>query len=110
MTDKPTIDDGGPVYPGPGKLEHWHPDHPPVQKWNKGITLRQRAAIELRVPSSGLDWLDEMIRRAKRDELAGLAMQALSSRENVRSSDRDLAIIAYIQADAMLNALDNKNP
>ena len=38
-----------------------------------GMTLRQYAAIKLRVPDSGLDWLDDMIRRTKRDNLAGRA-------------------------------------
>ena len=35
-----------------------------------GMTLRQYAAIKLRVPNSGSDWLDEMIRTSLRDELA----------------------------------------
>ena len=29
-----------------------------------GMDLRQYAAIHLRLPDSGLDWLDEMIRKA----------------------------------------------
>lgn len=35
-----------------------------------GMTLRQYAAIKLRVPDSGTDWLDDMIRQSLRDELA----------------------------------------
>ncbi|HLJ47125.1 MAG TPA: hypothetical protein VKU01_14005 [Bryobacteraceae bacterium] len=30
------------------------------------MPLRAYAAIQLRVPDSGIDWLDEMIRRARR--------------------------------------------
>ena len=42
----------------------------------EGMTMRQYAAIHLRVPSSGTDWLDAMILESKRDELASKAMQA----------------------------------
>lgn len=44
-----------------------------------GMTLRQYAAIKLRVPNSGTDWLDEMIRQSVRGELAAKAMQTLIS-------------------------------
>ena len=37
------------------------------------MTLRQYAAIKLRVPNSGTDWLDEMILKSLRDELAAKA-------------------------------------
>ncbi|MHA7813230.1 MAG: hypothetical protein ACX94C_07565 [Phycisphaerales bacterium] len=40
------------------------------------MSLRQYAAIQLRVPNSGTDWLDEMIRESKRDEFAGQALAA----------------------------------
>lgn len=33
-----------------------------------GMSLRQYAAIKLRVPNSGTDWLDEMINEARRME------------------------------------------
>ena len=46
-----------------------------------GMTLRQYAAIKLRVPNSGTDWLDEMIRQSLRDELAAKAMQGLVSND-----------------------------
>lgn len=35
----------------------------------EGMTLRQYAAIKLKVPDSGTDWLDEMIRQSLRDDL-----------------------------------------
>lgn len=38
-----------------------------------GVTNRVRAAIELRVPDSGIDWLDAMIVRSRREWLAALA-------------------------------------
>ena len=39
-----------------------------------GITLVQHAAIKLKVPRSGLDWLDEMIIESRRMDYAGQAL------------------------------------
>jgi hypothetical protein len=72
--DKAKIDDGGPAFPAgiqmrdPVTLE-WG-DLPP-----QGMSLRAYAAIKLRVPDSGIDWLDAMIVKAKRDEFAGMEVQ-----------------------------------
>ena len=81
-----------------------------------GMTLRQYAAIKLRVPNSGTDWLDEMIRESLRDELAGKAMQAFSRGANnvmfgVSYPDNNMnyALAAYAMADAMLEAREVKN-
>ena len=49
----------------------------------QGMTLRQYAAIKLRVPNSGTDWLDEMIRTSLRDDLAAKAVQAYFTDPNV---------------------------
>jgi hypothetical protein len=38
-----------------------------------GMTLRQYAAIHLKVPNSGTDWLDDMIRQSLRDDFAAKA-------------------------------------
>jgi hypothetical protein len=35
-----------------------------VDSLHKGMTLRQYAAIKLRVPESGEPWLDDMIRKS----------------------------------------------
>ena len=79
-----------------------------------GMTLRQYAAIKLRVPNSGTDWLDEMIRQSLRDELAAKAMQTLIACAWDRSGDTNhiidddgrvsLHLRSYEQADAMLKA------
>jgi len=45
------------------------------------MSIRQYAAIHLRVPNSGTDWLDEMIREAQRNEFAGQALIALAPEE-----------------------------
>lgn len=44
---------------------------------NEGMTLRQYAAIHLKVPSSGDQWLDDMIRESQRNDLAAKAMQIM---------------------------------
>ena len=70
----------GPAFPTTERVE-FHEDlgsgKPGCREYmaSSGMDLRQYAAIKLRVPDSGLDWLDEMIRKSLRDELAGKAMQ-----------------------------------
>ena len=104
MSEK--IETGGPAYP------HTLRGHPT----ETGMTLRQYAAIKLRVPSSGTDWLDEMIRESLRDELAGKAMQAfIRGANNVMfgvsypDNNMNYALAAYAMADAMLKAREVKN-
>lgn len=97
------IDNGGPAFPVPLN---------PGQSWNEmgscdGMTLRQYAAIKLRVPDSGTDWLDEMISKSLRDEFAAKAMQGLLSCPVQPQSGADMfARDAYTMADAMLRARD----
>lgn len=71
-----------------------------------GMTLRQYAAIKLRVPDSGNDWLDEMIRHSLRDEFAANAMQAMLAHPDSKetASPQTYASAAYTMADAMLEA------
>ena len=95
MSEK--IETGGPAFPRP-------------QGGDAGMTLRQYAAIKLRVPSSGTDWLDEMIRQSLRDELAAKAMQAMVSAEVAESfRPSGWEDEAYKMADAMLEAREVKN-
>ncbi len=109
MDDK--IKDGGPAFPVPGMSGL--PNDQCV--WPEyGMTLRQYAAIKLRVPDSGTDWLDEMIRQSMRNELAAQAMQTLIScvwddcgdtNYIVDSNSRlSLHLRSYEHADAMLKA------
>ena len=61
MTDKP--DDGGTAFP-----RHYSP-HTRYQPGEvDGMTLRQYAAVILRVPDSGTPWLDKMILKSRRDD------------------------------------------
>ena len=68
-----TKDTSGPAFP-------CHPEIVPHKERDfAGMTLRQYAAIKLRVPNSGTDWLDEMIRESMRNEMAAQAMAAIVS-------------------------------
>lgn len=89
------IKDGGPAFPVQD-----------ASAWQgHGMTLRQYAAIKLRVPNSGTDWLDEMIRTSLRDELAAKAAQGICAHESTWGlADTGIATKAYIIADAMLAA------
>lgn len=98
------IDDGGPAFPDPCAA---HPGSFPPDE-SKGMTLREYAAIKLRVPDSGLDWLDAMIQKSRRDVFAGQVLPGLLANKGV---DADAAWVwagaAYKMADAMLAELEN---
>lgn len=85
----------------------------------QGMTLRQYAAIKLRVPESGDEWLDNMIRASLRNEFAGRALQAsigactrgeerdallAAMARSGRSPSEQLAVDAHHFADAMLRS------
>ena len=105
MTDKP---DGGAAFPseqGSDQFGCWN------QTYDSGMSLRQYAAIKLRVPDSGLLWLDEMIEKSNRDWLAGMVLQGMNAclvdSSNWPTKDettRVMAEAALTQTDAMLNA------
>jgi hypothetical protein len=108
MTDHPK--DGGPAFP----LQSIGPDFKPGYH---GMTLRAYAAIQLRQPDSGIDWLDDMIRNARRDDLAGRALAGAIANPNTpgemialdfRGAKDILADFAYAHADAMLAAREGK--
>ena len=96
------IEDGGPAFPSNRDMRYEQEfDH------EGGMTLRQYAAIKLRVPNSGTDWLDEMILASLRDDLAAKAMQGMAGSHGYceRGWDqKDLSGQAYELADATLAA------
>lgn len=86
-------DHGGPAFP----------HDPDAQFYERsGMTLRQYAAIKLRIPDSGTDWLDRMILKAKRDDLAAQALQGMLSDSEVKASTMEFAEQAYTLASATL--------
>lgn len=78
-----TKDDGGPAFPA----KHTVLSTPEQRALGvdgfveelPGLTKREYAAIHLRVPDSGSQWLDEMIEKARRTEFAGRALAGLLS-------------------------------
>jgi len=64
------------------------------------MSLRQYAAIKLRVPESGAGWLDEMILKSLRNEFAGMALFHIINGHKARMEH--CARSAYRLADAML--------
>jgi hypothetical protein len=74
-----------------------------------GMTLRQYAAIKLKVPDSGTDWLDEMIVKSLRDYFAAKAMQATMARLSPNLKAMELAAaLSYEMADEMIKAREAK--
>ena len=85
-----------------------------------GLTALEYAAIKLRVPDSGTEWLDAMIRKSIRDRYVEIAMQSVLSDElaNRAPYDEDtgekidtlddpfLGAICHDIADHMLKARD----
>jgi hypothetical protein len=100
MSDKET---GGSAFPNEGGAGNL---------WNgKGMTLRQYAAIKLKVPDSGTEWLDAMIEQSLRDDFAAKAMQAYISAYPCQALEETLVVDyepiagdSYEMADAMLKA------
>jgi hypothetical protein len=88
------LNDGGPAFPVPSLAV------------GSGMTLSQYAAIKLRVPESGTDWLDDMIRKSNRDYFAAAALQGMNL--STQYSYYDYAKDAYQFADAMLKAREAK--
>ena len=84
------------------------------------LTAIEHAAIELRVPNSGTDWIDAMIRKHNRMQLAAMAMQGLLSDEGIMgftieaandngiSRRRATSQLAIMAADALIAELEAK--
>lgn len=103
---------GGPAFPG-----QWYDFQPLTgeqvvrEQW-EGMSLRQYAAIHLRVPDSGVDWMDEMIRKAQRDYFAAKALPEVLAQKDVHGHLREwenAAWISYQIADAMLRKRETIN-
>lgn len=91
---------GGPAFPTDSERQNGANSY-----HYEGMTLRQYAAIKLRVPESGDEWLDGMIRKCLRDELAAKAAQGLLA-SDAAGAWGNFAESAYKMADAMLKERD----
>ncbi len=75
----------------------------PAEHISDQYDLREYAAIKLRIPDSGIDWLDEMIVKAERRNIAAKAMQGLLANSDVDiHAKEDIAILSYEHADAII--------
>jgi hypothetical protein len=84
---------GGAAFPIP------HSNEPGAYEAETGMSLREYAAITLRVPNSGTDWLDDMIRESRRMDFAG---QALAGEYTKWDNPNSVAFFVNEVADAML--------
>jgi hypothetical protein len=75
-----------------------------------GMTLRQYAAIHLKVPNSGDDWLDEMIATSVRNDLAAKVLQVALAGRPESSTAEQLVKLTYIIADEMVKAQKGNAP
>jgi len=66
-----------------------------------GMTMQQYAAIKLKVPDSGIDWLDEMILKSIKDDFAAKVLPQCCE---VCGTKTTAAEEAYRVADAMMKA------
>jgi hypothetical protein len=53
------------------------------------LSLRAYAAIKLKQPDSGIDWIDEMILKAKRDEVAAKAREFYQTLKSIKYEPPD---------------------
>lgn len=74
-----------------------------------GITIREHAAIELRIPHSGDDQIDAMIRKANRRDLAKAAMQGRVACSTIRTDDPEAYARDSVKlADALIVKLEKE--
>ncbi len=95
-------ENGGPAFPIPCQDDR--DCSPRFESGYGGMSLRRYAAIKLRVPDSGTDWLDNMIKQSLRTGLAAKAMQGLLASGNEDLLDAEVVRVSYRMADAMLAA------
>ncbi len=73
-----------------------------------GFSLKEQAAIALRLPNSGTPWLDVMIAQARRHDMAMEMFQAYC--ENLKLTDTNVGIARKNGLDAWLRTNGNDLP
>lgn len=114
-------DVSGSAFPSEQEFVSFNHYQPLRRVLHAGMTLRQYAAIKLRVPDSGTPWLDEMISAARQDYFAAKAdipwEKAFEHAQDHLAAEgtylgeipieeilKSRAILRYIDADAMIKA------
>lgn len=90
-----------PAFPRPFSADDVDPDisYPA----HAGMTLRQYAAITLKVPNSGTDWLDDMIFESLRSEIAIKALQGVAGEQDLGVDEK--VLLARRMTDAIMQRL-----
>ena len=100
-TDK--LETGGPAFPN---RKIWNPARAEYEDCQQepGMTARTYAAIHLGVPQSEHEFINDMIRESRRNELAKAAMQGICAKGVPNRGDviANITSDAYLLADAML--------
>ena len=77
MSEPQAIEHTGPAFPSE---QGSTPEGTLNQTYDSGMSTREYASIHLRVPNSGLPWLDEMITESLRNEFAMSVLNGQESR------------------------------
>lgn len=97
-----TAKENGPAFPVARVTINGVSEVEGFEAYGPGLTAREYAAIRLKVPDSGESWLDAMIVKSRRDDLAAKAMVVLFPHHV--GAIPGLAKNAYMVANAMLEA------
>lgn len=73
----------------------------------RGLTKRELACIELRIPETGNEWLDQLIAKAQRRDVAREAMQGLLPITDGMTFS-NIATKAVLAADALIAELSKE--
>lgn len=80
-----TINPNSPAFPMRSGLLRVAKEGVAARDDNVGLPAIAYAAIQLRVPMSGIPWLDDMIREARRMDAAERAMQGFMAQPDTRT-------------------------
>lgn len=98
------MNDGGPAFPKPcDECSHSVGEHACY-----GMSLRDYACIRLKVPETDKDWLNVIILKALRTDLAGMALAAMTAAPDYSKGPCNSAMAerAYVIAEWMLAERD----
>jgi len=81
----------------------------PLSGGGNGLTIRQHACIEMELPETGIEWLDELIKKKQRNTHAAMAMSGMLAAPNGWASITDMPELSkrsVALADALIAALN----
>lgn len=72
-----------------------------------GLTIKQHACIQLELPESGVEWLDELIKKKQLQTLAGQAMQGFIASNDFVGA-KPICKLSVSHAKELLNELNKE--